>query len=218
MTGYTCPSEGCDYEAKAVDQLRGHVNGSPDHPSWGAVKGALETGSELVDETDQPETIPSEGGGSPDETGEDDHHETTPKGGPSEGDEGGGSAGSRGDDQHEDQTDPQETDMPTEDELHRQRENQGAEPDESGRGEETSRGTSSTTPQGGPQRGISGGGLLPAVDTTTIIMLVALLAVALIAYRLYGGGDETVDPENVDDQEEDVDDLQGFDATDLEDL
>ncbi|WP_251327935.1 hypothetical protein [Haloplanus pelagicus] len=228
MTKHTCPVEGCDYEADQIDQLRGHINGSPDHPSWGDVRGDLDAGSELVDQNDQQETTPSEEGESPDETGDDDHPDDHPERDDEGGSEGGSApsdAGSDEDDQQNDQNDQGDTPMPTDDELQRQRRVQGAQPDESGSDDEISQETSKTTPSKGGNEGGSATGLLPAIDTSTIIMLVAVLAVALILYRLLSGGgvDEGSkgDEEDVDDQEassEDVDDLPNFDATDLEDL
>jgi hypothetical protein len=218
MTGYTCPHEGCDYQADQIDQLRGHVNGSPDHPDWGD----LDAGSELVEQNDQQETTPSEGAGSPDEDGDADQPDDPPEPPSEEGNEGGGSAGSETDDQPDDQNDQQDTPMPTDDELQRQRRVQGAEPDESGTDEEPS---SETTPEGGSKAGTERGtpaGLFPAIDTSTIIMLVAVVVVILVAYRLVSGdgdeGSDEVEQEDINDDQEDEDGLDNFDATELEDL
>jgi len=215
MTRHTCPVEGCDYTADQIDQLRGHVNGSPDHPSWGTVKGDLDAGSELVDQNDQGETTPSEGGESPDENGDDDQQNDQPEGGDEGSNEGGNGPSDAGSDE-DDQGDQADTDMPTDDELQRQREVQGAQPDELGSDKET-QSTRETT----PSKGGESPGLLPALDTSTILMLVAALAVALILYRLLSGdgGDEEGegDEEDVDDDQE-VDDLTNFDATELEDV
>jgi hypothetical protein len=110
--------------------------------------------------------------------------------------------------------------MPTDDELQRQRRVQGAQPDESGSDDESS---SETTREGGNEGG-SAAGLLPAIDTLTIIMLVAALAVALILYRLLSGDGDDEGSAGVDDgveeteDDEDVDDLPNFDATELEDI
>jgi len=220
MTGHDCPVEGCDYTADQIDQLRGHVNGSPDHPSWGTVKGDLDAGSELVDQNDQQETTPSEGGKPPDENGDDDQPDDPSEGVDEGGNEGGSDpsdAGSEGDDQQNDQSDHPEKDMPTDDEIQRQRRVQGAQPDESGSDEETS----GDTPSKGGNEGGSATGLLPAIDTSTVIMLVAVVAVALILYRLVSSdGDDEGDEGNDEDADdiEDVDDLPNFDATELEDL
>lgn len=213
-TPIDCPV--CDKDGfETESSLRGHVNGSPDHPSWEEVKGGLPTGSELVDDDDQQATTSSEGGKSPDVDGDRDQSEDSPETTSEGGNEGGGSGPTDPDDQPDDPTDQQNTPMPTEDELVRQRQIQGDEPDESGSDEETS---DETTPKGGNEGG-SFAGLLPALDTSTVVMFVALLAVVYLTYRLLSGdGDEGDDDTDVDDEEadEEVDGLSSFDATDLE--
>jgi len=154
-----CPDCGKDgFEGESA--LRGHVNGSPEHPSWEVVKGDLVAGSEDDDQNDQQEATPSEGGKSPDEDGDDDQPDDQQKGtneGGNEGGNGPSDAGSEDDDQPDDQNDQQDTPMPTDDELQRQRRVQGAQPDESGSDEETSKTTGSTS-KSTPSKGSNEGG------------------------------------------------------------
>ena len=180
MTEQTCPIDGCDYQGTA-DQIKGHMGASTDHPNWNdlddQVKADLQSGDgETSDEgDDQVDDHPSEGGSGP---GSDPDDSDDPP--------------EQGSDQDEPPTDDQNdhpNDTPDSPTM--------SDPTD-GSDQWTTVQTTDDDPQDQPADGTEGsdsdlsGGIPIPVDTTTLFMVVGLIAVGALLF-LYVRSDDAGD-------------------------
>lgn len=195
MTGYTCPAEGCDYEAEETSSVISHINAKsgPEHQDKEALRAAL---AEQADESSETS------GESEGQQGDDEQGDGPPEGGaeggestrssdddPEQGDEQGEAAENKENDHEE--SDP----MPTDDELDRQRAQVTTTDDQGDEGDQSTPSKGEKQAQPAP----SSGGIPLPVSSTTLIAGVALVVmlVVLWSYLRTEGDDQ---PEETDDE------------------
>jgi len=171
-----CPQCGDTFAGHG--NLRGHVNGSPDHPSWGEIQSLLKDDqAETSDEEGADQAKSSDSGDSDEENDQAEGATKRQKGPQAEAPEG-------------------DENVPTEKELQKQREQAGTDQGKSSdgrdpetnddQGEEQGKGAPEGTETAGSALALPGVAVLEDLDTTTLALLGALLLVVVIAWYYLG--------------------------------
>lgn len=197
-TELDCPVDGCDYSG-TQEQLKGHSNASRDHPNWAEIKDQVgETTTESGDSEDSeggeatPEKTPKQGSeGAPSEP----PGEETSKPTDSETSKGGEKAPEGAGTEDEDS----DTDMNEEQE-------QWSKVDGKSGDGSTERGVDEAGDEETTQDG--GLGIPIPVSTTTLFLVVGLLAMGILLYQYATLGDSTDETGETDVQQPDPDDEQ----------